>query len=135
VLLFRSPGREEALECAEELLRTGGFGLVVLAGGEVGRVESLRLARAVREGGGAFVLLAGGVVSAPLRLVSRVLPGGYRWRPSPFGGVAEVESVRVRVEVEGLGSDAWTEFDLPVVQHEVRLSLEPCLVDRRGAGR
>lgn len=97
-------------------------------------MEGVRLARAAREGGGAFVLLSGGGVSAPLRLSSRILPEGYRWRPGPFGSPAEVESALVRVQVNGLGVSAWAEFSLPVIQHEVRLSLEPGLVDRRGVG-
>lgn len=134
VLLWRPAGAVAGLECAEELLRTAGFGLVVLSGAETGRMEAVRLSRAAREGGGAFVLLAGGGVSAPLRLTSRILPEGYRWRPGPFGGPAEVESALVRVQVNGLGVNAWTEFSLPVVQYELRLSLEPGLVDRRGAG-
>jgi hypothetical protein len=134
VLLWRPAGAVAGLECAEELLRTAGFGLVVLSGAEAGRMGAVRLARAAREGGGAFVLLAGGGVSAPLRLSSRILPEGYRWRPGPFGGPAEVDSALVRVQVNGLGVNAWAEFSLPVVQHEVRLSLEPGLVDRRGVG-
>lgn len=134
VLLWRPAGAAAGLECTEELLRTAGFGLVVLSGAEAGRMEVVRLSRAAREGGGAFVLLAGGSVSAPLRLSSRILPEGYRWRPGPFGGAAEVESALVRVQVNGLGVSVWTEFSLPVVQDELRLSLEPGLVDRRGAG-
>lgn len=138
VMSFHPVGVREGLECAEELLRTSGFGLVVLSGAEagrgVGRVEATRLSLAAREGGGAFVLLAGGDVSAPLRIASRILPEGYRWRLGPFGGPAEVESALVRVQVNGLGVNAWAEFSLPVVQYEVRLSLEPGLVDRRGAG-
>jgi hypothetical protein len=133
-MLFHPAGGRMALECAEELLRTAGFGLVVLSGTEAERMEVVRLSRAAREGGGAFVLLGGGGVSAPLRLSSRILPEGYRWRPGIFGGPAEVESAVVRVEVNGLGLNTWTEFCLPVVQHEVRLSLEPGVVDRRGAG-
>ncbi len=134
VILFRPSEGRLALECAEELLRTAGFGLVVLSGAEAGRMEVLRLARVAREGGGAFVLLAGGGVSAPLRLSSRILPEGYRWRSGVFGGSAEVESALVRVQVNGLGVSAWAEFSLPVVQNEIRLSLEPGLVDRRGVG-
>lgn len=134
VFHLRPSGIEEALECTEELLRTGGFGLVVLDGVEVRRSEALRLGRAVREGGGAFAVLADGV-SAPLRLSSRLVPEGYRWRSGPFGGPAEVESALLRVDVKGLGVDSWVEFELPVIGHEVRLSLERGLVDRRGAGR
>lgn len=133
-VLVRPGGAREALVCAEELLRSGGFALVVLAGVEVTDAELVRLSRAAREGGGAFVVRLGGGRAgvAGLRLVSRIVPESCRWRPDPFGGVAEVEAVRVRVRAVAMGWDARTEFSLPVVHHDVRLSLEPGLVDRRG---
>lgn len=133
-LLLRPAGVREALECAEELLRCGGFALVVVSGEEVGDGEGVRLSRAVREGGGAGVVLAGGVGMAPLRLVSRIPPNGYRWRRGPFGEPAEVEAAVVRVGVRALGVSAETEIVVPVVGHELRLCLEPGVVDRRGAG-
>lgn len=123
-----------ALECAEELLRSGGFALVVLSRAEAVDAEAIRLSRVVREGGGAFVLLSVGSSLSGLRLRSWVSPDGYRWRRDPFGEPAEVEGVTVKVEVSGLGLSRETEFLLPVVHHEVRLSLESGLVDRRGAG-
>lgn len=133
-LLLRPVGGRAGLECAEELLRSGGFAAVVLSGVEVSVSDAVRLSRAVREGGGAFVALVGGGVSAPLRLVSRISPEGYRWRLGPFGEPAEVEAAVVRVRVSAMGLSAEAEFPLPVVHHEVRLSLESGLVDRRGAG-
>lgn len=133
-LVLRPSGGRAALECAEELLRSGGFALVVLSGvGAVG-AEAVRLSRAVREGGGAFVALMEGVPIAALRLESRIAPGGYRWRAGVFGEPVEVESAVVEVRVRGMGLSARVEFLLPVVGHELRLSLEPGVVDRRGAG-
>ena len=134
-LLFRPAGTREALACAEELLRCGGFGMVVLSG--VARLEEtgVRLARAAREGGGAFVALSGAVPVAALRLSSRILPEGYRWRLGPHGEPVEVEAVMVRVMAAGLGVQARAEFKLSVMQHEVRLSLDPAAYDRRGAVR
>ncbi|HEX6938785.1 MAG TPA: hypothetical protein VF158_05190 [Longimicrobiales bacterium] len=134
-LVLRPADGRAALACAEELLRSGGFALVVLSGVEVVGVEAVRLSRAVREGGGAFVALTGGASVAALRLASRIAPEGYRWRRGAFGEPAEVESVRVEVRVWGMGLSARAEFLLPVVQHELRLSLESALADRRGSGR
>jgi hypothetical protein len=132
-LVLRPASGRAALACAEELLRSGGFALVVLSGVEAVGVEAVRLSRAVREGGGAFVALSAGASIAALRLESRIAPEGYRWRCGVLGEPAEVESVMVEVRVWGMGLSARTEFRLPVVHHELRLSLEPGLVDRRGA--
>jgi hypothetical protein len=131
-LLLRPAGEVLALECAEELLRTGGFALVVLSGVEAQSTAEVRLSRAVREGGGAFVLLGGGSSLASLRLSSRILPEGYRWRPGPFGEPAEVDSAVVEVRASALGWSARAELTLPVVPYELRLSVEPGLADRRG---
>ncbi|HEX9106214.1 MAG TPA: hypothetical protein VF832_03280 [Longimicrobiales bacterium] len=127
----------EALVCAEELVRSGGFGMVVVTG--VGRAlvgEAVRLTRAAREGGSALVVVGGAVAAeapvAALRLASWLLPDGIRWRPDPFGGPAEPASVRLRVEAMSLGLESRAEFTIPVVQHAFRLSMEPGLVDRRG---
>lgn len=133
--LFRPPGGREALECAEELARTGGFALVVLSGEGAGDPERVRLARAAREGGGVLVVLDPGGFMASVRLATRIRPEGYRWRLDPFGEPAEVESVTVHARMAALGWSRETEFSLPVSDHELRLSLEPALGDRRGAAR
>jgi hypothetical protein len=72
---------------------------------------------------------------AGLRLASRLLPEGIRWLAGPFGEPAEPAAVRVRVEATSLGLESRAEIMIPVVQHAFRLSMEPGLVDRRGAGR
>ena len=55
--LVQPKSRQDALKGAEELLRCGGFALVVLDGTEPEGTEMVRLTRAVREGGGAFVAI------------------------------------------------------------------------------
>ena len=53
--LVRPKSRVHALRAAEELLRSGGFSLLVLAGTEPQGTETVRLTRAAREGGAALV--------------------------------------------------------------------------------
>jgi hypothetical protein len=134
-LLLRPAGTREALECAEELARSGGFGLVVLGvdGGVSGR--EVRLERAVRAGGGAFVVLSRDVPVAQLRVLSRLVEASWTWRRDAFGAPVEAEAVIVRVEARSLGWQGRTEFRLPVRGFETRLSPDPGLVDRRGAPR
>lgn len=134
-LVLRPSGRREALECAEELARSGGFALVVLAGVESLGGEAVRLSRAVREGGGAVVALTREASVAGVRLASRIAPDGYRWRRGAFGEPVAVEAVRIEARVRAMGADARTEFELPVEDHEVRLCIEPGLADRRGVRR
>jgi hypothetical protein len=135
-LLFRPPSREAAW-CAEELLRSGGFVLVVLKGrGEgLGDGEGIRLGRAAREGGGAVVVVGEAVPVSHLRARSSLDLEGFRWHRDPFGEPVSLESVVIRVRLESMGLDRRTRFRLPVEYHDVRLSLEPGLVDRRGVGR
>jgi hypothetical protein len=135
-LLVRPATEREALVSAEELLRSGGFALVVLTGGgrEAGR-EGVRLSRAARAGGAAFVLAGGESPVTHLRVASRIQPEGYRWRRDPFGDPVEVTAVRIEVEASSLGWSGRTAFELPVRTHRARLSPESRLVDRRGARR
>lgn len=135
-LLVRPATEREALASTEELLRSGGFGLVVLTGGgrEAGR-EAVRLSRAARAGGAAFVLVGGGAALAHLRAASRIEPSGYRWRRNPFGEPVEVTAVRVEVEASSMGWSGRTSFELPVRTHRARMSPDMRLVDRRGAKR
>jgi len=134
-LLVRPGGGRQALACAEELLRSGGFALVVLAGAEAAGPDAVRLSRAARDGGAAFVALLDGAPVAALRLSSRLLPDGCRWRPDPFGEPAELEAVTIEARAAGMGWTRRAVFELPVAHHELRLSLEPDLVDRRGTLR
>ena len=133
--LFRPGGSQEALECAEELVRSGGMALVVVTGVRSEEAERVRLSRAVKEGGSTLTLLERGGFMASVRIASRIRPAGYRWRPNAFGEPAEVESVMVQARVRALGWSEETEFSLRVVGHDLRLSLEPSLGDRRGTAR
>jgi hypothetical protein len=135
-LLVRPATAREALVGTEELLRSGGFGLVVLTGGggEAGR-EAVRLSRAARAGGVALVLSVGESALTHLRIASRIRPDGYRWRCDPFGDPVDVTAVRIEVEASSLGWSGRTSFELPVRTHRGRVAPEPRLVDRRGSRR
>jgi hypothetical protein len=131
--LVRPTSRLHALRAAEELLRSGGFSLLVLAGAEPHGTEVVRLTRAAREGGAALVTLGTSASMASLRLTSRLLH--YRWRRTPFGDPACAEDAVVRISAKAAGWSAHTDFPLPVLHHELRLSLESELADRRGLPR
>jgi hypothetical protein len=134
-ILLRPNSRTHALRTAEELLRSGGFGLVVLSGLEPARTETVRLTRAVREGGAALVTLANETSMANLRLTSRVLPNSYRWRRDPFGGPAVAQQAVIRVRAQAPGWNTQTDLSIPISHHELRLSLDASLADRRGVRR
>lgn len=134
-LLVRPRSDAQAVAAADLLLRCGGFRLVVLALAKpagLGDVHTTRLVRAAHEGGGAFAVLAAGGNMAALRLATRIAADSYRWHSSPFGDPAEAHDVRVTAEVRALGWHKQATFTLPVESHELRLSLEPGLADRRG---
>lgn len=134
-ILLRPTSPARALRTADELLRSGGFGLVVLSGLEPARTETVRLTRAVREGGAALVTLANQTSMASLRLSSRVLPNSYRWRRDPFGGPAVAQQAVIRVRAQAPGWNAETDLSIPISHHELRLSLDASLADRRGVRR
>jgi hypothetical protein len=131
--LVRPKSRLHALRAAEELLRSGGFSLLVMAGAEPQGTEMVRLTRAAREGGTALIAVGTSASMASLRLTSRLLH--YRWRRTPFGDPAEAQDVTVRVHARAVGWNAHTDFPIPVTHHELRLSLESELADRRGLPR
>jgi hypothetical protein len=134
-ILVRPKSRKHALRSVDELLRSGAFALVVLAGAEPEGTETVRLSRAAREGGGAFVALTANASLASLRLTSRILPHSYRWQRDPFGDPAEVEDATVQVRARSLGWNAHTQLRIPVMRYDLRLSLDPGVVDRRGLPR
>jgi hypothetical protein len=135
-MLLKPEGEIEGLICAEELLRCGAFGLVVLSGtrGAFKRGD-VRLSRAVREGGGSFVALADASNVAHLQVTSRIAADSYRWKTNPFGEPAELTEVRVHVEAQAMGWSGKTQVVLPVGEFRQRTTVEPELVDRRGAKR
>lgn len=132
-LLVRPREARQAPACAEELLRSGGWGLIVLSGAGADAAAVVRLGRAAREGGGALVLLDRRQPgTADLRVESHIPPDGYRWRTNVFAEPAEVESVAVHVRATALGWSRETVLSLCVQPYELRLSLEPALADRAG---
>jgi hypothetical protein len=131
--LIRPRTRIHGMRAAEELLRSGGFSLLVLAGCDPQGTETVRLTRAAREGGAALVTIGDNASMAALRLRSQLLR--YGWRRTPFGDPAEAQDVTVRVGARAVGWNTSTEFKIPVTHHELRLSLESELADRRGLPR
>ena len=131
---MRPTSRIHALRAAEELLRSGGFSLLVLAGTEPQGTETVRLTRAAREGGAALVTI--GIVGVdgepPTHVAPAALPlAAHAVRRSG----ATHEDVTVRVSARAVGWNAHTDFPIPVMHHELRLSLESELADRRGLPR
>jgi hypothetical protein len=135
VALARPRTEGEALECAEELLRSGGFAVVVRAGEGSTGAERVRLCRAAREGGSALVELSGDAHMASVRIQARASPASFAWRVNGLGERMEVESVRLRVQVMAAGWSRESDVVLVVMNHEHSLSLDPGLADRRGASR
>lgn len=131
--LVRPKTRLHGLRAAEELLRSGGFSLLVLAGCDPQGTEMVRLTRSAREGGTALVAIGDNASMASLRMRSQLLR--YGWRRTPFGDPADAQDVTVRVGARAVGWNTSTEFKIPVTQHELRLSLESELADRRGLPR
>jgi hypothetical protein len=131
-ILVRPRDRKHGLRGAEELLRCGGFALVVIAGIEPEGTETVRLSRAAREGGGALVTLTSHASMASLRMTSQILRETYRWRKTPFGDPAEAQEVMIRVRARSLGWNRSADFPVPVVPYDLRMSLDTGLVDRRG---
>ncbi|HVS61359.1 MAG TPA: hypothetical protein VHE82_11765 [Gemmatimonadaceae bacterium] len=133
-ILVRPRNRKHGLRGAEELLRCGGFALLVIAGIEPEGTETVRLSRAAREGGSALVTLTSHASMASLRMTSQILRETYRWRKTPFGDPAEAQEVMIRVRARSLGWNRSADFPVPVVPYDLRAALEPGLADRRGVG-
>src|SRR5690606_35710562 len=103
VVLARPRTEREGLECAEELLRSGGFAVVVRAGVGSAGSERVRLCRAAREGGSALVELSEDPHLASVRIRARASPASFDWRLNGLGERVVVESVRRRVQVVAAG--------------------------------
>ncbi len=131
-LIVRPAESALALRSAEILLRSGGFALVVLTGCDPEHQGMLRLSRMVHEGQGAFVALTERSLTATVRVTSRFLLDRFRWAIGPFGDVAAVETVAVEITVKASGWSRSAIINLPALSHELRLSVEPGLADRRG---
>lgn len=132
-LLIRPRDPAMALKAAEILLKSGGFSLVVLGGVDPDQQAMLRLSRMVHEGQGGFVALTSRTLTASIRLTSRFLLDRFRWAAGPFGEVAAVEAVSLELTATAPGWSRAATFTLPAPSHDLRLALDPCLADRRGA--
>lgn len=135
VVLARTVAERQALECAEELLRSGGFGVVVRVGEESRGPERFRLCRAAREGGAALVEISHDTHLAAVRIQGTIRPESFRWRLNGWAEPEEIESVSLRIRVMAAGWSRESDVVLLVSNHEHSLSLEPGLADRRGVGR
>jgi hypothetical protein len=126
-LLVYPRDRTDALRCAECVLASGAFALVVLepppADEPVG-TETVRLARAARDGGAALVVLTERTSMAALRVAARLDVRGVRWRHGPFGPAAPV-AVRADVRVRALGWNARADVTLAVAGYDLRDALDP----------
>ena len=134
-LLVQPEGPNAGLRAAEELARSGGFGLVVLDGVDPDATAMVRVSRAAHEGGSALVLLTRSTALASLRLSTRALPSEYVWRRSPLGEPATVVAVKLRIEVRASGWSAAAELTIPVWHDQLRLALDTHHPDRRGASQ
>jgi hypothetical protein len=134
-VLVRPRSRKEGLRASEELLRCGGFALVVVSGIEPQGMENVRLSRAAREGGGALVTLTSHTSMASLRVTSSIRSESYRWRKDPFGDPAAAEEAQIHVRASSLGWSRSVDIPIAVVPFDLRISLENGLVDRRGVTR
>jgi hypothetical protein len=133
-LLVRPVGEIETVVCAEELLRCGGFSLVVVSGGGRQAADSaVRLGRAAKAGGSGFVMIGQEATVAHMRIQTRIRPDGYRWRYNPFGEPVEPESAEIEFSASSLGWSGKTLFELPLDVYVQRSGPEQGLVDRRGA--
>jgi hypothetical protein len=134
-VLLKPITRRAALRATEEILRSGGFALVVLSGTDPQGQEAVRLTRAAREGGAAFISLTNGSALSSLRVSSSLDPRSYQWQRTPFGEPAVASTALVRVRARAMGWNSHTQFLVPILHHELRLTLDQGLPDRRGAHR
>ena len=157
--VVRPPDATRAAWCADVLLRSGGFGLVVVDGAPVlSRAVALRLLQLARDADAALVLLGAGTrasdLSGALRLRVRAAPGGYgghappqvpsvpaapasaagrRWRSAPEGGGWHAVQ-RTVITVEKGGSHRTVEVSCAVGVAR-RLCAHPEVPDRRPVAR
>ncbi len=154
--VVRPPDATRAAWCADVLLRSGGFGLVVVDGAPVlSRAVALRLLQLARDADAALVLLGAGTrasdLAGALRLRVRAAPGGYgghapppvpaapasaagrRWRSAPEGGGWHAVQ-RTVITVEKGGSHRTVEVSCAVGVAR-RLCAHPEVPDRRPVAR
>jgi recombination protein RecA len=141
VWMIRPHDVSRALWCADVLLRSGAFALVVLDGAPLlSRSNAVRLTRLARESNCALVILGdrtGGAtqLGGAVRLVVERPTPGNRRRGSPSGGSDEGSRTRtIAVRVEKGGTLRTVEVSCAVVVAR-RLCAHPEVPDRRGVAR
>ncbi len=134
-LLVRPADDAGAIRASVELARSGGFAVVVLDGVDPDQTGLVRLSRAAHEGGAALVILSRATSLATLRIRSRARVPEYVWRRSRIGDGDDVERVRLQVEARASGWLRQGNFSLALRHHDLRLSLDSTLPDRRGTRR
>src|SRR5690606_10012065 len=134
-MLIRPADDPGAVRATVELARSGGFAFVVLDGVDPDQTGLVRLSRAAHEGGSALVIISRATSLATLRIRSQALRGEYSWHRSLIGDADDVEQVRVRVEARASGWLRQGTFSLSLRHHDLRLSLDSALPDRRGTRR
>jgi hypothetical protein len=154
--VVRPPDATRAAWCADVLLRSGGFGLVVVDGAPVlSRAVAMRLLQLARDADAALVLLGAGTrasdLAGALRLRVRAAPGGYgghalphapsappsggsrRWRSAPEGGGWHaVQRTVITVEKGGIHRTVEVSCAVGVAR---RLCAHPEVPDRRPVAR
>ncbi|MDR0787819.1 MAG: hypothetical protein LBG44_08145 [Gemmatimonadota bacterium] len=135
VVVAHPRSEEEALECVEALLGSGGFAIVAYAGGVGSSTARLRLCRAAREGGAAFVEVSDNPHMAAVKIRAPVSPEQFQWSCNALGEPILVGRISLHVTVEAAGWNRKADVVLKVMSHEHSLFPDPGLADRRGVGR
>jgi recombination protein RecA len=137
VWMIRPHDATRSAWCADVLLRSGAFALVVLDGAPtLTKSAAVRLTRLARDGGAALVILgdrAGGAsqLGGAVRLVvERPTPGNRR--PRPEAGAGPTRTIGVRVEKGGTLRTVEVSCAVAVAR---RLCAHPEVPDRRGVAR
>jgi recombination protein RecA len=149
VWVIRPRDANRAAWCADVLLRSGAFALVVLDGAPMlTKSAAVRLTRLARESNAAFILLgdrtgaASQLGGAVRLLVERTTPGKRRHPPPPThhpapvnsraGGESATRTIVVRVEKGGTLRTVEVRCAIGVAR---RLCTHPEVPDRRGVAR
>ena len=139
VWIIRPHDATRAAWCADILLRSGAFALVVLDGAPtLTKSAAVRLTRLARDGGAALVILgdragAASQLGGAVRLVVEHPPPGHRRSPRPDGsGDGTTRTIAVRVEKGGTLRTVEVSCAIAVAR---RLCAHPEVPDRRGVAR
>ena len=144
--VVRPPDAARAAWCADVLLRSGGFGLVVVDGAPVlSRAVAMRLLQLARDADAALVLVGTGTrasdLAGALRLRARAANAGpgagerppvRRWRPEGGGTWSVVQRAVITVEKGGTHRNVEVSCAVGVAR---RLCAHPEVPDRRPVAR